>query len=289
MASLAMALMARAHAERVIAIAPLSTLGVEDKSPTTAAAVAQIETAIAQLPDHVVIPAGKVSALIDRAKQPQLKVCDREVSCLSRLGKLVGAHIVISGEIGGLGDAQVIYLSATDVAAGKDIRSTTFAVGASDAEGGPAGAVIRLLDPVNYVGTLRLAIDVAGATVFINGAKATLTRGAALSLPVGTHALRVTHPHYRDFIKFVTVPYGRSLEVPVVMAQHPIIEHDVQAKQRGTQAFDVVEPPLYRRWYIAGPALLALSVGVGVAVAALVHDFPTANACRAAANESCVK
>lgn len=285
----AMALPSNAHAERVVAVAPLSTLGVEDKSATTAAAIAQIESAIATLPDHVVISTTNVSVAIDRAKQPQLKVCDRDAACLSRLGKLVGAHIVISGEIGGLGDAQVIYLSATDVAAAKDLRSTTFAVGANDADGGPAGAIVRLLDPGKYLGTLQLAIDVPGATVFINGAKATLTRGTALALPVGTHALRVTHPHYRDFIKFVSVPYGRPLDVAVVMARHPIVEHDVQAAQHRAGAAVAVEPPLYRRWYVAGPALLALSIGAGFAVAALAHDFPAANACRAAANESCGK
>lgn len=279
----------QAHGERVVAVAPLATLGAPGHSAKAANAIAQIESAIASLPGHVVISAANVSATAQRNKQRQFVACQRDAPCLTRLGKLVGAHIVVSGEIGGLGEAQVIYLRATDIATGKDLRSTTFTVGAQDGAGGADGAVVRLLTPNKYVGTLRLAIDVANATVFINGSKATLSRGTELTLPVGTQALRVTHPHYRDFIKFIDVPYGRPLDVPVVMAQYPIVERDVQAKQAGARAIDFVEPPLYRRWYIAGPALLALSVGAGFAVAAIVHRFPEANACRAPAGQPCGK
>ena len=53
----------------------------------------------------------------------------------------------------------------------KELRSTTLAVGAKDDAGGPSGAAVRLLDPDRYRGTMHFAIDVTGATVYVNGTK----------------------------------------------------------------------------------------------------------------------
>ncbi|TMQ08485.1 MAG: hypothetical protein E6J91_33160, partial [Deltaproteobacteria bacterium] len=50
-----------AHAERVVAIAPLSTLGAEDTSAGTRKLTGEIETAVAALPDTRVIRAQQVS------------------------------------------------------------------------------------------------------------------------------------------------------------------------------------------------------------------------------------
>ena len=145
--------------ERVVAVAPLSTLGSEDKSATTKKILGQIEQAVASLGDKV-IPAAQVTAAIDKAKKPQLKACEGDEACLGELGKLVGAKVVISGEVGGLGDSKVIYLGATDVATAKEMRSTTLTLtakeGAGTDNGGAQGAAIQLLDPDKYSGTLQL-------------------------------------------------------------------------------------------------------------------------------------
>ena len=206
------------YAERVVAVAPLSTLGAEDKSATTKKILAQIEQAVASLGDKV-IPAAQVTAAIDKAKKPQLKACEGDAACLGELGKLVGANVVISGEVGGLGDSKVIYLGATDVATAKEMRSTTLTLtakeGAGTDNGGAQGAAIRLLDPDKYRGTIHFAVDVSGATIFINGAKVTPGPKGDVALPVGTQAVRVTHPEYHDFIKFIDVTYGKTTEVPV--------------------------------------------------------------------------
>ena len=59
------------------------------------------------------------------------------------LASLVGAQIVISGEVGGLGESRVVYLAAT--ANGKELRSTTLAVGSKDEVAGSAQALAALL------------------------------------------------------------------------------------------------------------------------------------------------
>ena len=271
-----------AAADRVIAIAPLSTLGAEDKSAATKKLTTALEQATAGLAATKVITAAQVSDAIAKAKKPALRACESDVGCLAELGKLVGATIVVSGEVGGLAESRVVYLGATDVATAKELRSTTLAIGggnSGDDPTGPAGAIVRLIDPDKYNGLVRFTIDAPGATVFVNGAKKTLTGKGELELPVGTQAVRVTHPEYRDFVKFVDVGYGHTTEVAVGMTQYPIIEHDVTAKPTSLDKIQYVDPPMWRRWYVTGPAVIVVAVGVGVLVGALSHSFPSAQTC----------
>jgi hypothetical protein len=253
-----------AHADRTIAVAPLSTLGAEDKSAATKKMLADIEHAIAGLPGNKVVAAAQVAQAIDRAKKPQLKACEGDAACLAELGKLVGADVVVTGEVGGLGDSRVIYLGATDVASAKELRSTTYTLGATDDGGGAGGAAIRLLDPDHYRGTLRFAIDVPDTSVFVNGTKVTLSAKGELALPVGTHAVRITQREYHDFIKFIDVPYAKTIDVPVRMQEYPIVEHDVKAKPTSRDRVVYIQPPLWRRPYIAGPAIAVLAIVVGI-------------------------
>jgi len=249
-----------AYADRVVALAPFSTLGAEDRSTATKKLLGQIEQAIGALPQTKVVSATQVSDAITKAKKPQLKACEGDEACLAELGKLVGADVVVTGEVGGLGDSRVVYLGATDVGAAKELRSTTLAVGTKDS---PASAAIRLLDPERYKGTVHFTIDAPGATVYVNGAKVALQNGE-IQLPVGTQAIRVTHPQYRDFVRFVDVTYGNKTEVPVTMQNYGTIEHDIKGKPTNLDKVEYYEPPMWRRWYVAGPAIVVLAVAAGV-------------------------
>jgi hypothetical protein len=264
---------APARAERLVAIAPFSTLGAEDTSASVKQLTAQIEAAVASLPGTKVVTTAQVADAIKRAKRPQLKACEGEAECLAELGKLVGAQVVIAGEIGGLGDAKVVYLGATDVPTAKELRSTTLAVsGARQDEGGPQGAVVRLLEPDRYRGNVHFAIDVSGATVYINGSKAALSPRGELALPVGTQAVRVTHPEYHDFVRFIDVTYGKTTEVPVAMQQYPIVRRDLEGKPISRDQVVYTKPALWRRWYVVGPAAVGLAIVTGIVVSALVAD-----------------
>jgi hypothetical protein len=282
----ALALPARAApADRIIAIAPFSTAGAEDKSAPTKKLITQVEQAIGSLAGTKVVTAAQVSDAITKAKKPQLRVCEGDVTCITEVGKLVGANIVVTGEVGGLGASQVIYLDATDIAAGKQLRSTTLSVGAQDDGGGPMGAAVRLLDPDKYRGTVHLAIDVKGATVFVNGTRLALANNA-LALPVGTQAVRVTHPEYHDFVKFVDVGYGKTTEVQVAMTQYPITEQDVKAHPRNLDRVVYVDPPVWRRWYVVGPAAVGLAVIAGSLAYWAAHKFPSGE-CRQVGGANC--
>lgn len=278
---------AAAHAERVVAIAPLSTLGAEDTSAGTRKLTGQIEAAVAALPATKVVRAAQVAEAIKKAKKPQLRACEGDAGCLGELASLVGAQIVISGEVGGLGESKVVYLAATEN--GKELRSTTLAVAAKDDPGqgsgqagaqpggqggGPAGAVVRLLDPDNYRGTLRFALDVTGATIYVNGTKVTPSPRGEVALPVGAQAVRVTHPEYHDFVRFIDVEFDKTTNVAVGMQQYPIIEHDLQGKPINRDKIEYLDPPLWRRWYVVGPAAVGLAIITAVVVSRVVHNFP---------------
>jgi len=295
-----------AHADRVVAIAPLSTLGAEDTSAGTRKLTGQIEAAVAALPGTKVVRAAQVAEAIKKAKKPQLRACEGDAGCLGELASLVGAQIVISGEVGGLGESQVVYLAATEN--GKELRSTTLAVGGKDGAGqppgqggqppgqgsgqpggsggGPAGAVVRLLDPDGYRGTLRFALDVTGATVYVNGSKVTPSPRGEVALPVGAQAVRVTHPEYHDFVRFIDVEFGKTTDVAVGMQQYPIIEHDLQGKPINRDTILYLDPPLWRRWYVVGPAAIGLAIVTAVVVGHVAHNFPGGE-CRKVGGEPC--
>jgi hypothetical protein len=263
-----------ASADRVVAVAPLSTLGTEDTSTGIRELTAAIESAIAGMPSTRVVRAAQITEAIRKARRPQLRACESDACCLAELATLVGAHVVISGEVGGLGESRVVYLAATEN--GKELRSTTLAVGArrDGGDGGAPGAVVRLLDPERYRGTLRFALDVTGATVYINGSKVALSPRGEIALPVGAQAVRVTHPGYHDFVRFIDVEFGKTVDVPVGMQQYPILRRDVQGAPLRADRIEGIEPPLWRRWYVVGPAAVGLAIITGLVVGYAVHDFP---------------
>jgi hypothetical protein len=278
---------AQSASPRIVAIAPLSTLGTEDTSVSTKKLTSQLEAAVGALPNTRVVTAAQVADAIKRAKKPQLKVCERDPACLAELGKLVGASIVIDGEVGGLGDSKIVYLAATDASTAKELRSTTLSIGAKvDADGGPTGAAVRLLEPDRYRGVLRFVIDAKGATVYVNGSKAALGAKNEIALPVGTQAVRVTHPEYRDFVRFIDVPYDRTTDVSVGMTAYPIIKHDLQGKPINSDTIQYIDPPWYRRpMFVAGGGVV-LTVAVAVVVGLIVNE-PPGGSCRKVGGGSC--
>jgi hypothetical protein len=269
-----------AAADRLIAVAPLSTLGAEDTSAATRKLTADIEAALAATPDTKVIGSAAVLDAIKKSKRSQLKACEGDPACFAELGKLVGAQIVVTGEVGGLGDAKVVYLGAVDVATAKELRSTTLAVGAKDDGGGPRGAAIRLLDPDRYVGTVELAIDVKGATAYVNGRKVGVSPLPALTLPVGTHAFRITHPEFRDFVRFVDVEYGKPSKVEVGLQQYAIVQRDLTQDPRRIDRTVWVDGPWYRSWYVLAGGAVVLGVVAGVVAGVAAHQPPKADTCR---------
>ncbi|HLL25434.1 MAG TPA: hypothetical protein VK427_25030, partial [Kofleriaceae bacterium] len=72
-----------ARAERVVAVTPLTAVGAEDTSTSTRQIAAQLEAAIATLPNTKVITTGAVSEAVKRSNKPALRSCENEPTCLA--------------------------------------------------------------------------------------------------------------------------------------------------------------------------------------------------------------
>jgi hypothetical protein len=259
---------ALAHAERVIALAPLSTLGSEDTSAAGQATTAALERALAGLPDSKVVAAAQVAQAIKRAKRPTLAGCDGDASCLRELGQLVGAEVVVTGQAGGLASAQVIYLSATATASGQELGSTTWTAGAGDSAD---AAVVRLLAPRAYTGTLALQLGAVRASVYVDGSRLPPSGNGTYALSVGTHALRVNHPEFRDFVRFVDIGYQQTTKVDVQLQPLPVVQRAVEERRRGDSSAAAGGARL-RWWAVAGGAI-ALGLVAGAVGYFLADDF----------------
>lgn len=248
--------------KRIIAVLPFASAGVEDTSPQAKQFTAELERNVPGLAGATVITAAQVSEAIKKSKKVVLRTCDGDLPCLVEVGKLVGANVVLSGELGGLGVSKVIYLSAIDVAQGKVLNTTNVQLGANAVVGGAQGALIRLLEPDRYVGQIAITVDIKGATAYVDGKRVGVSPMAPVSLTVGTHALRVTHPEYRDFVRFVDVNFGAGNQIKVDLSQYPVVQNAVVQNAKLQQQNIIYHPaPWYRRWYtVAGGAAALMTI-----------------------------
>jgi hypothetical protein len=253
-----------------VVLAPLTSL--TESSGKLAPTEAVILEGLAGVAGVAVVPPAELRAALKKARRPELESCGGELGCLVEVGKLVRAERVVAGEVSGLGEDQIVYLKVVDVAAARETGSTQAVLPKADADRRleAKSAAHRLLARNKYQGTLALQVDVQGATVYLDGRKVATSPAPPLLVAVGTHALRVTHEQYRDWVRFVDVKFGETMTLPVGMTAFPIISDEMRG-QRLRRPVGPIEPlPWYRRWYtVAGfaGALLISSAIISFAVA----------------------
>ncbi len=258
-----------------VVLAPLATLGARSRSKQVRATRRLIERGLAAVPRTKVVPARTMSRAIRKARKPKLKTCDGEAPCLTELGALLGATHVVSAELGGLGAARVVYLKVVDMKTHKELRSTTLELGGKrDAKADARAAAYRLLAPEQYKGTLDVNVDVKKAEIFVDGRRVGTSPSKPLTLTVGTHALRITHPEFRDFVRFVDVEFSRTGRVEVKLQQFPIVSRNVKAHDAKlgpvTPSGDTIvyrgmtPTPWYKRWYSVAGASAVVFIGSAV-------------------------
>lgn len=263
-----------------IVVAPLATLGSESKAADVKAAQKLVARGLASLGSVDLVGDAAMLDAVKRARRPELRSCDGELGCLVALGQLVGADYAVFGEVGGLGSAQVIYLKLIDVKAAREVRSTVLELdGTRAADDESRAAATRLFAPARYVGELILTSNVKGASIYVDGELVARTPSKPLALPVGSHALRVTHPEFRDFVRFVEIGFADRDEVAVQLAPYDAVSGDIRRTRRDDDAGlgpGGVEPtPWYRQWYTiaGGAAILVLTSALVVGLAADTIDF----------------
>lgn len=256
----------------VIALAPLTSLGSEDTSAEARKVEAAIVKELAAQAGARVIASAEVVEATRKAKKPQLRACDGGAACLAELGTLVGASSVVFGELGGLGDVQVLSLGLVEVGTGKELRRVRVSLAQAD-QGGVPGAVVRLLTPDRFVGQLVITTPVTGASIYVDGKRLARSPAPPIRLAVGAHALRVTHPEYRDFVRFVDIGFATDTRIDVPLQEFASIERSVESTARpvptGPVKYVDGQPRWYRRWWaVAGATALVLggAILVGSAI-----------------------
>jgi hypothetical protein len=219
-----------------------------------------------------------VQRKLKAAKRPELRACEGDKHCLAELGRLVGASHVVAGEVGELPEGRVVYLEAIDVASEASAGSTT-AIFPGDPKlhaNEARAAAHRLLSPRSYVGHIGLKIDVAGATLYVDGQRIGKSPLGILTLSVGTHALRITHAQYRDFVRFVDVAFDQTETLDVGLKAYPVVTDEMRQAVSHHVAPREASTPWYRSaWTVAGFATVVLVATVFVAyhsAGGVAHD-----------------
>lgn len=250
------ALAQKRNSYRVVLV-PLSALGSEASARTIRSLTGSLATEIRRLKRIKLLPRKQVEGAMKKAGRTDLTSCDGSEKCLVELGAITGADYVVFGEVGGLGDAQVVYLKLIGVKAKKDIRSTTLEFEGKAIESRSVGAAAtRLLAPNLFTGNLAVTVDVPGASIYVDGDKVAESPTKAIPLSVGSHALRITHPEFRDFVRFVEIEFKKSLVVKANLQQFPVIASQIRKNPSedrsalvGGQTVKQEPTPWYREWY----------------------------------------
>ncbi len=271
----------RGHADNV-ALAPVARLGNEPTSPDDSELEQHLARALANVPGVEVIAGAELRRAL--VHQPRLRGCDGDVACLAELGRVANAARVVYAEAGDLGPMRLVYLALVDVASGRELGSTTLTLTPQDPDAARAAA-FRLLSPERYLGRLVLDIAPSGAVVFIDGRRVATTPTEPLALPVGSHAVRITHPERRDFVRFADIEFDRDTTLAATLPSYPVIASDLV--QHSVRARAAAPSPWYRRWYVIAGASAAVLLTTALVTAALtagieadrqrVIDVPTAN------------
>lgn len=265
-----------------VVLAPVSSLG--DSSDKSLLALEKtLEVGLAAVPEMTVISARVATKRARKAKRPELRTCEGDAPCLAQLGVLLSAQLVVYAEVGGLGDAQVVYLKLVEVSTGKEVRSTTLQLSAeTDASQASKGAAIRLLAPQLYVGTLGVSSLISGAIAYLDGHKVATTPTGPIKVFVGSHALRVTHPEHQDFVRFVDIEFGKETTVNADLKMLPGVQQrlsregiieDPNAKAARLAAQNRGGSPWYYRWYSITGGAVVIAVGSAIILSAVSNDI----------------
>ena len=141
---------------------------------------------------------------------------------------------------------------------------------------------MQLLVPERYVGQLVAKVDIEGASIYVDGQRLGLSPSAPIPLSVGSHAVRITHPEYRDYVRFVDIAFDTNTDIEANLQQFPIVANDMtqdpsKIGPRQNIIYQGQEPtPWYRKWYgvagVAGASFVAGAILFSLAADQLEVD-----------------
>jgi len=197
---------------------PLQGKGIE---PSTAKALeAAARAQIGDMRSFRLFGAGQTEAVIAPPGGLGLSCGDGRAECLASLGRLLGAAVVVFGEVA----AERSELRLVDVKTSVEVRRVSVSV----PQGGGAGdalreAVVSLLAPEKYTGSLEV-IGQHGRLAIDNSDRSDLPVAGLLPLPVGRHQITITLPGHTSWNTLVEIRYQQVAHVDGTRAPSPTPE-----------------------------------------------------------------
>jgi len=267
-AALVLCLVRPAAAEvKTCVMAPLNPLGIETQDARKVQR--WLTAAMSGVPGHRFLISTRIQRLLYGPRP-----CDGDAACLAAAGRRVGAELVVAGDVGSLSGAYMVYLRLV----GRDGTVVRSVNGVLDPRGrGLRNATrelaVRLLVPDSYTGAIDVKVDMANAWIYLDGQRVARSSAGLLDrVAVGTHALRVTHQAYRDYVRFVKVDFNQTATVEVKLSAFPIGTGEMRLVGQGPpRPLTDSELPWYRRWWAVAAFGAVVMAATTTTVALLVN------------------
>jgi hypothetical protein len=201
---------ARADAPRVLV--------VNGGASSDVAGLSIVREAMAASPTHTVVSAQETDAVLDSVRALGVNCDPADAPCAARVGALGGVDLVVVL----LSKGDHISLKLIDVASSAERAAVARQVTDKDHASACRSAVVELITPERYVGTLVFAGAPAGATVLVDAAPmGTLPFDAGLELKPGSYDVAVVHEGKPLVEKRIDVIYGASAIIDVTAPAAP--------------------------------------------------------------------
>lgn len=159
--------------------------------------------------------------------QLSITQCGHEdVGCIARVARFARAHMAVVTRISAFGGVVSMSLRLVDTQTAKEIGRVAETL--SDKEAERASQIhrmtVQLFAPAEYVGTLVVKSDEAGADVYLNDKLVGTTplKQPLKALPAGAYILHVSKDGFADLYQFVDVVYNKTTTISASLATNTV-------------------------------------------------------------------
>ena len=154
------------------------------------------------------------------------KCANEDVACWAQVARHARAHLAIVTRVAALGGVLNLSLRLLDAQTGSEVGRVAEALSEKTDERAAQmhRMAVQLFTPAEYVGTLIVKSDEAGADIYLNDKLVGTTplKAPLKSLPAGPYILHVTKEGFADVYQFVDVAYNRVSTITVSLATNTI-------------------------------------------------------------------
>ncbi len=255
-----------------LAVWRLEPLGIEAETAERLELLLRAEAG--RIKGYTLQPQQQTQAIL--SAKPVLAKCPGKTKCLCKIARTLGAEKLITGVIGALGEDYTFDLKLIDAKTCREERRINEALsGRADLLiGAIRQALYKLAAPELVVGSLLVAVPMAGAAVELDGKQVGITplKEAITGLKLGKHSLRIHKEGYSAFSHDVPVRFAQTTRVKVDLIKSVLVglsyQEEGAAKPAPVEAVRVVRRPamgsIEKAAWITGGVALVTAAAAGV-------------------------